>query len=738
MAGDTIATMSVKIGADITEFMRKMRVVNQTIKRMGEKSAKATQRAMSMALTGKRVAGKAKVASPMENFNQTYEKHGRKALTVFGGLSAGIAFGLGKATKAFAEFDLAVQRAGQISGATAEEMDRLTQSADRLAMRTGVDSQEIVEGMTTMARMGFKTNKILSAMPHILDASIVSGEKFDTVLNVVESTLAAFNLTGDDTQAVVDKLTKATNLSRAKFKSLGNVMKYAAPAAHDLGVSLDELAAAAAIMIQNGKEGGIAGRSLRAALQRLSAPTKEAQRELNRLGITIADDKGNMRNFTQIMLDLNKAMIGLGNTEKVGILKKIFGMEASSGMLSVVNEAPEKLKQWSEALKDSAGTTRQLSNAITEKSIAVQIKRLGQAFAVAGRKIGQAFVPTVRRLTRVLQGLTEAFSNLSPTTQKVLVRIVELAGAFASLVAGILIFRKIGGYIKSAFKILGSIGAVIAEWRIATGVVGLFGRGLAALAGPVGIAIGALYTFFPVLESLWEKIKKVTHPPKPKPVVVTVETKFKGKKQEGPLKNNMITKNKSPFQLSFQEPFKVTQELTQLQKEEKKTEEQSKKTKDAVIGMFDSIGNAWNKLKDNITGTQAWKNWLAGWKEDWRKTKDSFNQFAEDMRLGWERFKQWVLKNTEDMAKKVKWWFDGLGGLIDRLFGKINQTKSWSPPKPQPPFKEAPSSGPGSSTWGFWKPMGNTYNVNVKASQVDGRNFKTLMNKATMSGAVRI
>ena len=67
-------------------------------------------------------------------------------------------------------------------------------------------------------RGGFKTNKIISAMPHILDGVTVSGEKFDTVLNVVESTLAAFNLTGEDTQSVVDKLTKATNLSRAKFK----------------------------------------------------------------------------------------------------------------------------------------------------------------------------------------------------------------------------------------------------------------------------------------------------------------------------------------------------------------------------------------------------------------------------------------------------------------------------------------------------------------------------------------
>jgi TP901 family phage tail tape measure protein len=57
---------------------------------------------------------------------------------------------------------------------------------------------------------------------------------------------------------------------------MANALKYAAAPAHTLGMSLEELSAAVAIMSDAGIRGETAGTTLRMALTRLAKPTDEA------------------------------------------------------------------------------------------------------------------------------------------------------------------------------------------------------------------------------------------------------------------------------------------------------------------------------------------------------------------------------------------------------------------------------------------------------------------------------
>ncbi len=90
---------------------------------------------------------------------------------------------------------------------------------------------------------------------------------------------------------VADVIAYAANKSATDVRLMGETFKYAAPMATALGMSMDELGAAAMIMANNGIKGSEAGVAIRSGMVRLLRPTKEMQSTLARLNIDLADFK---------------------------------------------------------------------------------------------------------------------------------------------------------------------------------------------------------------------------------------------------------------------------------------------------------------------------------------------------------------------------------------------------------------------------------------------------------------
>jgi TP901 family phage tail tape measure protein len=602
-------------------------------------------------------------------FKGVLDKHGANAAVGFGAVAGGIGAAFYKATKQFAEFDVAVKRAGVISGATADQMKRLETSALDLSTTTGLAASEIAEGMATMARMGFETNKILAAMPHVLDATIVSGEKFDTVLNVVESTLAAFNMKGEETQHVVDTLTKATNLSRAKFKSLGEVLKYAAPAAHDLGISLEELSAAAAIMIQNGKQGGIAGRTLRAALQRLSAPTEAAQIELSKLGVTIKDENGNMRNFGTILNELHDGLQGYGNAQKVAALKTIFGMEASSGMLSVVNEAPGKFKEWTEALEKAGGVTKEFADKIKSESISYQIDMLKRTVEKAAIQLGKYLAPSIAKVSNAIKKAVNWFLSLNEGTKKSIVRVLELTAAFASLGFAMSVAGKVAKYVVAPFKFLrglfgllnkdaskvtktlGKNGATGAVTGLATAIRGSLLGALTALASPTGLLVGTFGLLASMFTSAWNDMDKLDKRRKEyDKAKKAFDKKERGSPLAGPIRKEFLSQNGKPKPAKNFWENPLPPKLTEYEKEVERVTTKWNNFKTSV----DRLKKAIQSL-DKTYGIMTTLGNLADWVgEQYGKASLKVSGFLADVGSAWSDLFSNIMEIIAELPKTIK------------------------------------------------------------------------------------
>jgi TP901 family phage tail tape measure protein len=461
------------------------------------------------------------VGQRLQDIGGRIQSAGQDIATSFGAASLAIGGALGFAVKKSMDFEAQIDRVGAISGANAEELKALEKSALDLGASTSKSATEVAQAQEIMATMGYKTNEIIAALPGVIAAAEASGEDMALVADTVSSALNAFGLSASEASRVADVLAQAANDSAAGIQDMQYTFKYAAPVAKQLGISLEQLAAATEIMSNAGIKGEQAGTTLRSALLRLSDPPKEAAEALAELGIKITDSQGKMLPFGNIIEQIKNKTEGMGNAQKTAALSAIFGTEAVSGMLAVVEAGPQKLDQLTKSLQNSSGASQEAAQKM-KNNLKGSLEELQGAFETAQITIGNALAPAIQKIAEVLQGLINWFNQLSPATQK----FIAIGAAVTAILTGMVavfgvILTVIGGAVNGFGALTGAFGFVAQAISKAGGMMGVLRTALAAITGPIGIAIAAitgltivfvkLYkeneTFRNKVNQIWENIK---------------------------------------------------------------------------------------------------------------------------------------------------------------------------------------------------------------------------------------
>lgn len=118
---------------------------------------------------------------------------------------------------------------------------------------------------------------------------------------------------------------------------LGESFKYVAPLAGTLGYTAEDTAVALGLMANSGIKASQAGTTLRTAITNLASPTKEQAAEMERLHISLTDSNGQMLPMLDMVGDLRAAFTGMSEAEQSAAASTIFGKEAMSGMLAIIN-----------------------------------------------------------------------------------------------------------------------------------------------------------------------------------------------------------------------------------------------------------------------------------------------------------------------------------------------------------------------------------------------------------------
>lgn len=386
------------------------------------------------------------------------------------------------AVKVGNEFQAQMSRVQAIAGASGKELDQLKQQAVQLGAKTAFSAKEAAQGMENMASAGFSVKEIMGAMPGVLDLAAVSGGDVAGSADAMATSLRAFGLEADQAGHVANVFAKAAADTNAETVDMAEAMKYVAPVAHAMGISLEETAAAIGIMADAGIKGSQAGTSLRGALSRLAHPTKAMQEAMQALGISFYDANGNMIPLKDQIGLLKQATAGLTQEERNRYLVTLYGKEALSGMLALMDAGPEKIDKMTNSFINSDGAAKKMAETMQD-NLSSKIEQLGGALESAAIIIQQILEPALRKVVEWLTKLIEKFINMSPEGQKLVIMFAAIAAAVGPvlLIIGTLLttFAKL----KIAIQFLGPA---------FMGTAGTIGAVLGVVAA-LGIAFGVLY-----------------------------------------------------------------------------------------------------------------------------------------------------------------------------------------------------------------------------------------------------
>ena len=365
----------------------------------------------------------------------------------------------------------------------------LREQAKKLGAETAFSSSDAAQGQAFLAMAGFTPGAIQAALPGVLDTAIAGGAlsgdiSLGETADIGASVLKQFGLQATDMGRVGDVLAGTFTRSSTNLRALGDTMKYTGPVAAALGISLEEAAAMAGVLANNGLRGSDAGTAMRASLTRLSAPTGAAAKALKELGVSVADSRGKLRPVEQILGDLYKATKKYGDTDQISFFKDIAGEEAMVGLQTLVKsvgsgDLQRLIAELKKAQGESASTAKKMSD-----NLGGDISNLSSAWEGLQIQISDTVNGSLRSL---VQWLDETISRVTAWVKAN----PRLAQTLLLVGGGALALTAVLGALSLAVGILiGPLAKLQLGFTVLTGGRGILGtvaafRTLGTAAGPM-------------------------------------------------------------------------------------------------------------------------------------------------------------------------------------------------------------------------------------------------------------
>ncbi|QNP19438.1 phage tail tape measure protein [Providencia rettgeri] len=483
----------------------------------------------------KRVANQEKRMSAAKNsYQNAMGVRNKMAGSGAGMLASGV--GLGYAAKKVLvpgyDFEIGMSKVQALTrlDKNSDDYKMLREQARDLGATTAFTANEVAQGQAFYAMAGFKPEQIKNAMSGTLSMSLAGDIDLATTADIGSNILTGFKLNSNEMNRVSDALVATFTRSNTNLTMLGDTMKYVAPVASGLGVDLETAAVAAGKLGDAGIQGSMAGTGLRSILGRLAEPPKMAGEALDKLKIKTRDAKGNLRQFTDILAELDKKTKKMGTAERAGLFKHIAGEEAFSALSVLVDQAGSgQLQAMIAEIKAAKGEAEKVAKTMTD-NLDGDLKNLTSAYEDVGIQIFGGADSPLRDITKRVTDLISKFgqwAKKNPELVKQITMITLGLGAVLAVGGGItlMIAALIGplAMAKLSLSVLGIKGSgflslLIKPIKLIGTAFMMVGRAL--LANPIILIItaiaGAAYLIYkywddivPYAKKLWNRVTEI-------------------------------------------------------------------------------------------------------------------------------------------------------------------------------------------------------------------------------------
>ncbi len=392
-----------------------------------------------------------------------------------------------QALQTSAEFEQSMANAASVSGATGEELEKMTALAREMGKTTVFSASDAADAMYYMASAGYKVEEMANAIEPILNLASATQNDLAFTTDTVIATLNQFQLESSEAERVSNVFASAIGYSQATLEKLGNSMSYVGPVANSLGWSLEETTGALSVLYNAGYDGSMAGTSLRQSLVALMNPSTSAKKIFKELCIELTKLDPTTNKFSDIVNTL--AQSGITTAQAM----EVFGDRAGPGMMALLAQGGDAIAAMTESITGTNSATEMAAKQVdTMQGSAKLMKSMMEEIAIS---IGDVLIPILRKLMeQYLMPLMERFQGLSSVSKETVVKIAMIAAAVGPL------FLVLGKVVKIGSTIMKVAGML-------TGPVGLIIIAVIALTAALVYLYKTNEDFRNKVLKLWDKIK---------------------------------------------------------------------------------------------------------------------------------------------------------------------------------------------------------------------------------------
>ncbi|HDT8724203.1 TPA: phage tail tape measure protein, partial [Staphylococcus pseudintermedius] len=436
-------------------------------------------------------------------------------------VTAPVVAGFGLAAKKSIDFDDSMRKVKATSGATGKEFNLLRDKALEMGAKTKFSASESAEALQYMSLAGWDTKDMLNGIDGVMQLAAASGEDLAQVSDIVTDGLSAFGLKAKDSSHFADVLAQTSSKANTDVSGLGEAFKYVAPVAGSFGFSVEDTSIALGLMANSGVKASQAGTALKSMMTKLAKPTGEAKKTMESLGISITDSEGKMLPFRDIMDQLRGSLGGLSKAQQSAAVKTLFGQEAMSGILPIINASDEDYQKLTKSIDNSAGASKRMSDEM-EGGIGGSIRKMKSAIESMAISIGDVLAPHIRRAVDFLAMLADKFTSMPGWVKTGVVGLGVFAASLGPLIltTGMFtaalgsIMTTLGPLMTGIVKAGGLMNFLGTKAPFAAKGLTLVGGAFKFMLGPVGLAIAAVVaigTAFVVAYKKSETFRNIVH-----------------------------------------------------------------------------------------------------------------------------------------------------------------------------------------------------------------------------------
>ena len=265
--------------------------------------------------------------------------------------AAGIGMGIYDAIKTYKDFEAQMSTVGALSGANAEELERLTAKAREMGAQSVFSATEAGKAFEYMAMAGYNTEQMVSSIKPMLNLAAAGGTDLGLTSDIITDAMSAFQMeaTTANVKMFADTVAKAATSANTDVAKMGYTFQYLATSAGSLGYSIQDTALAIDLVADMGIKGEKAGTGLMAVLTGLASPSKEAAEAMFQYGITLDDGTGKAKPLRQTMLELRDVFKKLNPLEQQNLAHTLAGVDGMKSLNAIVGASDERFQ----ALADS-------------------------------------------------------------------------------------------------------------------------------------------------------------------------------------------------------------------------------------------------------------------------------------------------------------------------------------------------------------------------------------------------